>query len=88
MVNDMATQQLKSIGIVYTDDCTYSSYEALFVTHNEANIAVKEKLQELYNFTEDQFIELACEGSTITHDQHGYEVQLEVRDIDLVYTLA
>lgn len=83
----MATQQLKSIGIIYTDDCTYFFYEVLFVTHNEADNAVKEKLQELYDITEDQFIELACEGSTETHDKQGCEVKLEVRDIDLVYTV-
>lgn len=75
---------MKAINQVFTDDCTYWSRETLFVTHDPSRNIVYEELCKSFIITEDQFIELVCEGEVEAKDKSECTVKLEISDMTLV----
>ncbi len=75
---------MKAINQVFTDDCTYCNRETLFVTHDPSRNVVYEELCKSFIITDDQFIELVCDGEVETKDKSGCTVKLEISDMTLV----
>lgn len=75
---------MKSIDQVFTDDYTYCYRETLFVTEDATHPKVFEELRKSFKITEDQFIELNCDGAVVVKDNCDSNVKLELNHIKVV----
>lgn len=75
---------MNGIYIIYSDECTYSFDEVLFITPDETTKAVYDRLNQSYEMTEDLFLELVTEKYVSVKDKSGYTTNLKIDNIEMV----
>lgn len=76
---------MKVVGIVRSDNCTYSFTETLFVTEDVTSPQVWNRLIEMFDIKEQHFIELNCDMETeFFSSKLKEEIRLVIEEVEVV----